>query len=187
MSKKKKGDKVFTIATMSPVIAEFQKLANMGGGEFPWTKMVSQEETRFIYDMLSAAETQRHFIPTTAQAKWGAQILLKLRGTEHLWKPTSAPRSKKLSTRADLLARRKAKEHLKSLGVVLEKASPSNVELVKMLNVMGEIEQTPTRASAKALLITWNTAQRSSKSVTARQHPQSAATPPPQPATLNFS
>jgi hypothetical protein len=105
MPKKKKGDRVFTIATMSPVIAEFQKLANMDGGEFPWTKMLSQEETRFIYDMLSAAETQRNFIPTAAQGKWGAQILVKLRGTEHLWKPTPAPKSKKLSTRVDLVAR----------------------------------------------------------------------------------
>jgi len=181
MSKKKKGDRVFTIATLSPVIAEFQKLANMPQGDFPWTKMVSQEEARFIYDMLSAAETQRNFIPTTAQGKWGAQILVKLRGTEHLWKPTSAPRSKKLSSRADLLARRKAKEHLKSLGVELEKASPSNVELVKMLNIMGEIEHPPTRATAKELLITWSTAQRTSKSATVRKHPQPAASPPSNP------
>jgi hypothetical protein len=178
MSKKKKGDGVFNIATMSPVIAEFQKLANMPKADFTWTKMVSQEEARFIYDMLSAAETQRNFIPTTAQGKWGAQILMKLRGTEHLWKQAPAPKSKKLSTRADLVARRKAKEHLKSQGVVYEKASPSDVELVEMLNSLGEIEQAPTRATAKALLITWSTDRRTSKSATVRKHPQPAASPP---------
>ncbi len=154
---KKKLDKPFSSHTFSPVIAEFQKLVSMKGGHFPWTQMLEQKEVRFIYDMLAWAEARSDFMPTSAQGRWAAQILIKIQGASTQWQQADGTKSKMPSARADLVARRKAKEYLKRSGVIFAKTTPSDVELVMMLNSIGATDQTPTRAKAKEQLIFWST------------------------------
>lgn len=93
MPKKKKPDRVFSARTNSPVIAAFQKLVNEDD-RFPWAQMVEQREMRFVYDMLSTAEARIDFIPSTAQGRWAAQILIKLRAAEKLWKADNDAKKK---------------------------------------------------------------------------------------------
>ncbi|MDH1732446.1 hypothetical protein N5F00_23365 [Pseudomonas chengduensis] len=173
MSKKKKADRTFTAKTNSPVIAEFQKLVSMKGGHFPWAQMLEEKEMRFVYDMLAWAEARQDFIPSAAQGRWGAQILLKLKGAAKQWKAAHGGRSKMPSARTDFVARRRAKEHLKRHGILLRKTTPSDIELVKMLNDIGAISEQPSRATAKKLLINWSAALILGKTI--------AAPPPPQP------
>lgn len=91
--KKTKGD-VYRAATRSPIIAKFQKLLNDKGGHFPWTQMVDEKEMRFIYDLVSRAEAEHAFMPSSAQAEWGIQILWKLEGAAKQWKSAHGTTSK---------------------------------------------------------------------------------------------
>lgn len=156
MSKKRKADKTFTTKTISPIIAEFQKLVAMKGGHFPWAQMLEQKEVRFIYDMLAWAEAKKDYLPSTAQGRWGAQILMKIKGAQKQWKAAHGTKSPMPSARADMVARRIAKEYLKRRGVKLTKETPSDVELALMLTSLGEIKDLPTKTTAKGQLIKWS-------------------------------
>lgn len=165
------ADKTFTAATNSPVIAAFQKLVNEDGS-FPWSEMVEQKEMRFVYDMLSAAETTRDFIPSTAQGRWAAQILIKLKAAEKHWNASLTAKTKGPSQQEDRVARRQAKEHLKRQGRALGRKTPSDVELVQMLNSVGAIATPPTRKTAKMLLITWSEGLTKNTSSRKRSNPK---------------
>ncbi|WP_313514779.1 hypothetical protein [Pseudomonas sp.] len=163
MAKKKKLDNTFSSHTSSPVVAEFQKLVSMKGGHFPWAQMLEEKEVRFIYDMLAWTEARSDFMPTSAQGRWAAQILIKIQGASKQWKLAHGTKSNMPSARADLVARRKAKEYLKRSGVIFAKTTPSDIELVTMLKSIGATDQTPTRAKAKEQLIFWSANFRPSK------------------------
>lgn len=185
MPKKKKVDRTFAARTDSPIVAEFQKLVSMKGGHFPWAQMLEEKEMRFIYDMLAWAEARQDFIPSAAQGRWGAQILLKLKGAAKQWKAAHGGRSKMPSARADFVARRRAKEHLKQHGIPLQKTTPSDVELVRMLNAIGAIREQPSRATAKKLLIDWSATLilGKTKAAQVRTQPPEAAPSSPQRST----
>lgn len=125
---------------------------------------------RFVFDMMASVEAYKDFTMTPAQAQFGLRILHKLDLSRKHWAadqsaeskkavPTSGKKKKGLSTRADLTARRLAKERLKRAGVTWTKSSPSDVELVEMLHAIGALEQTASRAKAKGVLIAWGQAQ----------------------------
>ncbi|MFC5697487.1 hypothetical protein ACFPU0_18210 [Pseudomonas sp. GCM10022186] len=166
MAKKKSGDRVFTSATHSPVIAQFQQLVKSKDGAFPWTQMVNPREMYFVYDMLAAAEADKDFTLTSAQGKFGLRILHKLRLSQKHWITdsaaeryvgvASAKKGKGLSSRADAVARRLAKDHLRSAGVMWTKSTPSDLDLVEMLYSIGAIEQSVPRAKAREALIAWS-------------------------------
>ena len=170
MAKKKSGDHVFMSYTHSPVIAQFQLLIKDKDGKFPWAQMLDQREMRFVFDMMASVEARKDFTMTPAQAQFGLRILHKLDLSRKHWTADQSAESKKaasasekkskgVSTRADLVARRLAKDRLKRAGVTWTKSSPSDVELIEMLRTIGALEQTASRAKAKGALIAWSQAQ----------------------------
>ncbi|MBT8764856.1 hypothetical protein [Metapseudomonas boanensis] len=166
MTNKKSGDRVFTSATHSPVIAGFQQLVKIKDGTFPWTQMVSPREMYFVYDMLAAAEADKDFTLTPAQGRFGLRIIHKLELSQSHWAADSAAgpktgsasskKGKGLSSRADAVARRQAKNQLKRAGVTWTKSTPSDLDLVEMLCSIGAIEQSVPRAKAREALIAWS-------------------------------
>lgn len=158
-SKNKAADGTFSAPTQSSVVIQFQKLLQDKGGHFPWAQMLDQKEMKFVYDMIAWAEAKPNFMPTPAQAQWGLQIIKKIEAAAKQWKVAHGGRSKMPSTRADMVARRKAKERLKKSGVVLGKSSPSNLELAMGLHSIGAIEAEPSKKTAKELLISWSKRQ----------------------------
>lgn len=166
MVKKKSGDRVFSADTYSPVIGEFQQLVKSRDGAFPWTRMVNTREMHFVYDMLAAAEADKDFTLTPEQGKFGLRILHKLRLSQSHWVTdstvgpytgdASTKKGKGLSSRADAVARRLAKDHLRRAGVTWTKSTPSDLDLVEMLNSIGAVEQSVPRAKAREALIAWS-------------------------------
>jgi hypothetical protein len=152
-------DDTFSAPTNSTVISRFQGYLKDRKGHFPWAQMLEPKEMRFVYDLVAWAEAKPGFMPSPAQGRWGIQILKKLEAAEKQWKKANGgrgQRSKKLSTREDLVARRRAKVYLKSSGITFDKSSPSNVELAQGLHSISAIHELPSRSNAKMLLVRWS-------------------------------
>lgn len=156
---KNKIDKAFSSKSQSKVIAEFQKIVNNQDGNFPWSKMLSQVEMRFVYDMLSRNENDSNFFPTEKQSNWGMVILTKLNGSRREWETNNKrddcrqnKNTKKLSNKKEHIARRKAKEYLGGFGY----KPPKDIFLARTLWEKGEIKTKPTKKSAIKLLIKWS-------------------------------
>lgn len=167
MPKDTRIERTYVAATGSPLIAELQKMVAVGDGQFPWSQMLDAKEVRFVYDMLAWAEARSDFMPNALQGRWGVQILWKLRGSAQEWqiaqaselkkaKRSKRPQAKKGSTRPDLVARREAKAVLKRHKITFDKSSPSNLELANALHSLGFIKASPSRATAKQLLVDWS-------------------------------
>jgi len=71
---------------VSPIVAKFKLLLKDEKSKFPWSKMLSEKEMRFVYDLVARSETERNYLPTSAQAKWGLSILKKLELSKKEWK-----------------------------------------------------------------------------------------------------
>lgn len=70
---------------LSPIVAKFKSLLKDEKSKFPWSKMLSEKEMRFVYDLVARSETERNYLPTSAQAKWGLNILKKLELSKKEW------------------------------------------------------------------------------------------------------
>lgn len=167
MAKETSIERTYITATDGPLIAELQKLIAIDDGKFPWPQMLNAKEVRFVYDMLAWAEARSDFMPNALQGRWGVQILWKLRGPAKEWQITQAnglknvkrskrAQAKKGSTRPDLVARREARAILKRHKITFDKSSPSNLELANALHSLGFIKASPSRATAKQLLVDWS-------------------------------
>lgn len=156
---KKKTDKTYALKSQSKVITEFQKIVNNTDSSFSWSVMLNKEEMRFVYDMLSRNEVDSNFFPTEKQSKWGMVILNKLKNSKKEWKTknkdnkttTKVGKTKKYSTRKNMVARRKAREYLKMGGTI-----PKDIELARLLYEKKQIKTKPNKSTAIKLLIEWN-------------------------------
>lgn len=167
MANNTRAEKTYIAATGSPMVAELQKMVAIGNGRFPWSSVLDAKEVRFVYDMLAWAEARSDFMPNELQGRWGVQILWKLRGAAVEWQTSQVTEPKKLArsqraqvkkepTRPDLVARREAKALLKRRKITFDKSSPSNLDLANALYSLGFIEMSPSKSTAKQLLVDWS-------------------------------
>jgi hypothetical protein len=156
VAKRKVLDKAYSAPTGSPVVKQVQKLLQAKQGHFAWAQLVDHKEMTFIYDIASKAEVSRDFQPTENQSKWAIAILKKIEGATKQWKIVHGTKSPIPSTREDMVARRLAKERLRSAGVKLSKPNPSDRELLELLNSIEAINSAPTNDNPKDRLITWS-------------------------------
>lgn len=153
MPKSKPKDKTYTAATASDVVKQCQVLVN-GKPGFPWATIVDQKEMRFIYDLVSSADTMRNFQPTPAQAQWGIRILKKIEAFRKTYREAAGKKAP--SQKSDAAARRHAKAYLKHRGIVFDKTSPSDLDLAQKMHEIGLLTNAPTKDNAKDALIRWN-------------------------------
>ena len=84
---------------LSSLVSKFKSLLQDKKGKFPWSEMLSEKEMRFVYDVVARSETERNYLPTSAQAKWGLGIIKKLELSEKEWKIKNTKKKKPKSSK----------------------------------------------------------------------------------------
>lgn len=161
MAPNKSPKSPYSVKDSTSGILFLQNLLNLQA-EGSWTKHLDDKEVRFVYDMVSKANSFADFTPTVGQSKWMIVIIKKIQLVSGSVASSSSKKKssqKAPSKKLDHVSRRAAMDHCKKRGVAFEKSSPPLFDIAMKLHELGAMKTLPTRKGAKKQLVDWYKSQ----------------------------
>lgn len=153
----------YNVKSAGDAVLYLQGLINTES-EGSWTTHLDQKEVRFVYDMVSKANSFSDFHPTANQSKWMLSIIQKIKLVKISGSITTSAKKvsagtvkskKPLSKKITHASRRSAIAYCRKQGIVFDKSSPPVIDVAKGLFELGELSDRPSKKTAQKCLEEW--------------------------------